>query len=159
MESTIAKRQLMLGWIAVAIVIVIASFWAYWGGIENFHEGWYSKSIWENILMMLVQYWSLALVFIIIGLVGIRFPKASLPLCIVIGIAAAVILSGASFSVIWALITIPLIGLGLLFFFGRAKPRKLVYILVYALPIVILIVTSTIGLIKISKRIDDGDYG
>ena len=159
MESTIAKRQLILGWIAVAIVIGIASFWAYWGGIENFHEGWYSKSIWENILMMLVQYWSLTLIFIIIGLIGIRFPIASLPLCIVIGIAAAIFLSGASFSLLWIMIIIPLTGLGLLFFFGRAKPKKLAYVLVFALPIIILIVTSTIGLVKVSNRVDDGDYG
>ena len=159
MESTIAKRQLILGWIAVAIVIVIASFWAYWGGIENFHEGWYSKSIWENILMMLVQYWSLTLVFIIIGLIGIRFPIGSLPLCIVIGIAAAIFLSGASFSLVWVMIVMPLTGLGLLFFFGRAKPRRLAYTLVYALPIIILIITNTFGMVRVSKRIDDGDYG
>lgn len=159
MKSVVTKRQLILGWIAVGIVVVIASIWAYWGGIENFHEGWYSKSIWANISMMLVQYWSLTLVFIIIGLIGIRFHKASLPLCIVIGIAAAVILSGASFNVMWVMIIIPLTGLGLLFFFGRVKPRRLAYILVAALPIVILLVTNTIGLVRVSKRIDDSDYG
>ena len=159
MKSAITKRQLILGWIAVGIVVVIASIWAYWGGMENFHEGWYSNNIWENIFMMLIQYWSLALVFIIIGLIGIRFPIASLPLCIVIGIAAAVILSGASFSVLWVMIIIPLTGLGLLFFFGRAKPKRLAYILVAALPIIILIITSTFGMVRVSKRIDDGDYG
>jgi hypothetical protein len=159
MKPSITKRQLILGWIAVGIVIVIASLWAYWGGIENFHEGWYSKSIWENISMMIVQYFSLALVFIIIGIIGIRFPIASLPLCVVIGIAAAIILSGTSFSVLWAMIIIPLTGLGLLFFFGRAKPKRLAYILVASLPIVILLITSIIGLVRVSQRVDDGDYG
>ncbi len=158
MESTATKRQLILGWIAVAMVTIIASIWAYWGGIENFHEGWYSKSIWANILMMIVQYWSLTLVFIIIGLAGIRFPIASLVLCVVVGIGAAIFLSGGSFSVVWTMIIIPLAGLGLLFFFGRAKPKKIAYILVYALPIIILVITSTIGLVRVSKRIDDGDY-
>ncbi len=94
MEPAISKKQLILGWIAVAIVVIIASIWAYWGGMENFHEGWYSSSIWENISMMLIQYFSLTLVFIIIGLIGIRFPVASLPLCIVIGIAAEEWISG-----------------------------------------------------------------
>jgi len=159
MEPAITKRQLVIGWIAVAIVIVIASIWAYWGGMENFHEGWYSNSIWKNISMMLIQYWSLTLVFIIIGLIGIRFPIASLPLCIVIGIGAAIFLSGASFSLLWIMIIIPLTGLGLLFFFGKVKPKKIAYTLVYALPIIILVITSTIGLVRISKRIDDGDYG
>ena len=159
MKHSSNKRQLILGWIAVGIVVIIASLWAYWGGIENFHEGWYSKSTWENISMMIVQYWSLALVFIVIGIIGIRFPIASLPLCIVIGIAAAVMLSGASFSVLWAMIIIPLTGLGLLFFFGRAKPKRLAYILVVSLPIAILLVTSIIGLLRVSQRVDDGDYG
>lgn len=159
MKSNINKRQLIPGWIAVGIVVVIASLWAYWGGMENFHEGWYSKNIWENISMMLVQYISIPLIFIVIGLIGIRFPIASLPLCIVVGIAAAIILSGASFSALWAMIIIPLAGMGLLFFFGRAKPRRIAYILVASIPIVILLVTSTIGLVRVSKRIDDGNYG
>ena len=159
MGSTVVKRQLILGWIAVILVTIIASTWAYWGGIENFHEGWYSISIWENISMMLFQYWSLSLVFIIIGLIGIRFPVASLPLCIVFGIGAAIFLSGASFSLLWIMIIIPLAGLGLLFFFGRAKPRRIAYILVIVLPIIILIVTSTFGFVRVSKRIDDGGYG
>lgn len=159
MKPTITKKRLIPGWIAVAIVIIIASFWAYWGGIENFHEGWYSNNIWENIFMMLIQYWLFAMVFIIIGLVGIRFPIASIVLCIIIGIGAAIFLSGASFSVLWIMIIIPLTGLGLLFFFGRAKPKKLAYILVAALPIIILVITSTFGIVRVSNRIDDGDYG
>jgi hypothetical protein len=34
------KRQIA-GWIAVSLSIVITCFWAFWGIIENFHEGWY----------------------------------------------------------------------------------------------------------------------
>ena len=34
------KRQ-VIGWIAVAISTIITCFWAFWGIIENFHEGWY----------------------------------------------------------------------------------------------------------------------
>ncbi len=159
MKPNTIKRQLIFGWIAVTIILVISSLWAYWGGIENFHEGWYSKNIWENISVMFIQYWLFALVFIIVGLIGIRFPKVSLPLCIVIGIAAAIFFSGASFSALWVMIIIPITGIGLLFFFGRAKPRKLAYILTVSLPIAILIVTSIFGIIRISGRIDDGNYG
>jgi hypothetical protein len=159
MGSTAAKKQQVLGWMATVIVIIIASFWAYWGGMENFHEGWYSSNIWENIFIMLIQYWSLALVFIIIGLVGIRFPIASLVLCIVVGIGTAIFLSGTSFSLLWIMIIIPLAGLGLLFFFGRVRPRNIAYILVAALPVAILIITSTFGMVRASKRIDDGGYG
>lgn len=159
MESYITRRQLVLGWIAVGIVGIIASLWAYWGGMENFHEGWYSTNIWENLSMMIVQYWSLPLIFIIIGILGIRFPVTSLPICIIIGVAASIILSGANLSMLWIVILIPLSALGLLFFFGRVKPRKIAYILVAVLPLAILVITSTIGLVRVGKRIDDGDYG
>jgi len=37
-EKIITRRQLIFGWIAVAIVAVIASLRAYRGGIENFYE-------------------------------------------------------------------------------------------------------------------------
>lgn len=153
------KLQMVLGWIAVAIIIIFSSLWAYWGGIENFHEGWYSKNIWENIGMMFLQYWLVSLIFTLIGLIGVRFTIVALPLCIVIGIAAAVFFSGASFSTLWVMIIIPCAALGLLFFFGRAKPKKLAYILISVLPVAILIITSTIGIIRISQRIDDGNYG
>lgn len=47
-RETIKTRQLIFGWTALAIVTVVGSLWAYWGGVENFYEGWYSESLWEN---------------------------------------------------------------------------------------------------------------
>lgn len=114
-EPIMNKRQLIFGWTAIAIVTVFASLWAYWGGVENFYEGWYSTSIWENLSMMIVQYWMLAVVFMIIGFVGIRFPKVSLFLNIALGVGAAIFFSGAAFSVIWVMVVILLVLLGLFF--------------------------------------------
>jgi len=159
MGAETGKRHLILGWTAVSIVLIIASLWAYWGGIENFHEGWYSESIWDNLFMALVQYWLFPFVFVIIGLIGVAFPKASLPICIILGIAAALIFSGAHFSVVWLMMVIPLTGIGLLFFFGRARPKKVAYILIAGIPILIIVATSIIGLVRISKRVNDGDFG
>jgi len=36
----LGKRQIA-GWIAVGLSAAITCFWAFWGIIENFHEGWY----------------------------------------------------------------------------------------------------------------------
>lgn len=156
---TINKRQLVFGWTAVAIVTIIASFWAYWGGVENFYEGWYSESIWENIVMMLAQYRMIAIVFMLIGFVGVRFSKVSIFLNLALGTGAAIFFSGAAFNTLWAMIIIPLAVIGLLFFFGVVKPRKLAYALVIGLPALILLITSIYGIVKISTRVDDGDYG
>ena len=153
------RRQKILGWAAVVIVTLIASFWAYWGGIENFHEGWYEISFWNNVVMMLLQYWLFPLIFIIIGLIGLNFPKINLVLCIILGIAAAYFFAGSHFSVVWIMIFIPLVGIGLLFFFGRPMPKWLVTAILAGLPVLILVVTTIIGGIRVSQRIDDGDYG
>ena len=47
-----ARLRLVLGWVGIAITVIISSVWAYWGAIENFHECWYSESIWENLFML-----------------------------------------------------------------------------------------------------------
>lgn len=158
-NTKVERRRLFIGWFAVAFVTLIASFWAYWGGIENFHEGWYYVGFWDNIFLMLVQYWLFALAFMIIGFIGIRFPKITLALCVVMGIAASIFFTNAHFSVIWLLIIIPFAGIGLLYFFGRPKPRWLAISITVGLPVLILLVTTIMGGIRVSKRLDDGDYG
>lgn len=119
----VVRRRLYIGWFAVALVTLIASFWAYWGGIENFHEGWYYTGLWDNILLMLAQYWLFALAFMSIGLIGIRFPKITLAVCAVMGIAACIFFTNAHFSVIWLLIIIPFVGIGLLYFFWATQAK------------------------------------
>ncbi|NLT12066.1 MAG: hypothetical protein GXY06_06620 [Clostridiaceae bacterium] len=47
-----ARLKLVLGWLGVVITVIISVVWAYWGAIENFHEGWYSESI--TILKMFI---------------------------------------------------------------------------------------------------------
>lgn len=158
-NQRIKRPSLFMGWIAVALVTLIASLWAYWGGIENFHEGWYYESFWDNVLLMLVQYWLFALVFMIIGLIGIYFPKITLFLCVALGIAASMFFTDAHFSLLWLMMIIPFAGIGILFFFGRPKPRWLAITLTIGLPVMILLVSTIIGGIRVSNRLNDGDYG
>ena len=49
------KRQIV-GWIAVGLSTAVTCFWAFWGIIENFHEGWYYESWFSNVELMFVQY-------------------------------------------------------------------------------------------------------
>ena len=52
------------GWIAVILSTTLACLWAFWGIIENFHEGWYYESLPRNLLLMFGQYLSPMLLFI-----------------------------------------------------------------------------------------------
>lgn len=50
------RTSAIFGWAAVCISTAIACFWAFWGIIEIFHDGWWSESLAENIGLALVQY-------------------------------------------------------------------------------------------------------
>jgi len=67
------RIRLICGWLAVMLSTAIACFWAFWGIIENFHEGWYGQSVLQNLGIMFVQYLSPMIVFVMLGLIGVRW--------------------------------------------------------------------------------------
>ena len=154
-----SRKRLIIGWIAVAVTVIFTGFWSYWGIVENFHEGWYSPSVWENIAMLFMQYLSITAVFAALGLISLRFYKTGLALHIALGIFTAIFFSGSAFLVVWLMIAIPLILLGLAYFFGRPRPKRLAIALIVGIPLVITLVAGTIGFVRVSQRVDDGDEG
>jgi len=74
MKKKLEKRQIV-GWIAVGISTAITCFWALWGIIENFHEGWYYESALSNVGLMFVQYPSPMLIFLVVTLISIFWPR------------------------------------------------------------------------------------
>jgi len=59
----------------VCISTTLAAFRAFWGIIENLHEGWYHPMLAPNLAMMFGQYLMPLFVFVIAGAVGIRWPR------------------------------------------------------------------------------------
>jgi hypothetical protein len=107
------KRQI-IGWIAVTLSIVLTCVWAFWGVIETFHEGWYHESWLVNVGMMLLQYLSPMILFLVATLVSIRWPKTGSCLhgVLVVGIAWFFRV-GSNAAVL--LLMLPLLGLGALY--------------------------------------------
>ncbi len=151
------KAKTIFGWTAVSITVLISSIWAYWGAIENFHEGWYSN-FWENMGMFLFQYLLFPIIFITLALVILRWKKAGLILHVIAAAFCIWFFSGANFTVIGLLIVIPFIVLGLMYYFGEPSPRKWAYLLIIVIPLVIVLGISAGQLVKVSQRIDDGNY-
>jgi hypothetical protein len=146
----------VIGWIAVALSIAIACFWAFWGIIENFHEGWYYESWLANVGLMLVQYLSPMLIFMGVTLVSIAWPR----LGCVLHVALALLV--AWFFQVWTntvllLLIVPLIGLGLLYWFGRPQPRRATLALALGLPILTLVICGIEPVLRVSQRLDDGN--
>lgn len=153
------KLKNILGWTAVVITLIISCLWSYWGILEFFHEGWYSPSIGNLLFLFFVQYMSLTMIFIVLPLVALKYKRIGLASFVILGIFSAIFFSGASFQVTYLLLAFPLIGLGVLFYFGEPKKIKIAKALIIILPLLVMIIFGTPQLIRNLQRIDDGNYG
>jgi hypothetical protein len=149
------KRQIA-GWIAVGLSTVITCFWAYWGIIENFHEGWYYESLLSNVGLMFVQYLSPMLIFMGVTLISIYWPRLGAGLHAIFALLAAWFF-GAFTNTVTFFLVLPLIGIGVLYWYGRPQPRKRAASVAIGLPILILIVCGIGPVLRVSQRIDDGN--
>lgn len=150
----INKRR-VAGWIAVGSSTVITGFWAFWGIIENFHEGWHYESLLSNLGLMLVQYLSPMLIFMGVTLISLYWPRFGGGLHVILAILAAGFFQAFSNAATFFLI-VPLIGFGALYWFGRPQPRKTAAALIIGLPLLTLILSGIASVLRVSQRIDDG---
>lgn len=155
MMTKFCDKQQIAGWIAISLSTAITLLWAIWGIIENFHEGWYFKSVWSNLGLMFVQYLSPMLIFILVTLVSIFWPRVGGSLHGLIAIFAILFFQAFSNAATF-LIILPLLGLGMLYWFGRPRPRKIAATLAVGLPMLALIGSGISPAIRVSQRVDDG---
>ncbi len=149
------KRQI-IGWIAVGLSTAITCFWAFWGIIENFHEGWYLESFWSNLGLMLVQYLSPMFIFMAVTLIAIRWPEYGAGVHVILALLAAWFFQASS-NAGTLLVILPLIGLGVLHGFGRPQPRKIAVAVVIGLPILTLVLFGIEPALRVCQRLDDGN--
>ena len=71
----VPRARGIAGWCAVSVSAVLSSYWGVWGIIENFYEGWYESSVIKNLEMMMAQYLLVMLVFVVLALAAIRWPR------------------------------------------------------------------------------------
>jgi hypothetical protein len=160
MTNTSSVWRQIAGWAAVAASTGFACMWAWWGSIENFHEGWYHQTIWRNIGLMLVQYLSPMLIVIVVSAVAFCWPRLALPLMGASAIAAAWYFGRFRISsAAVLLIAIPLVLLGVLYHFGRPQPRKWAWRCLIGLPLVTAVASGAYPGWMAVHRFDDGNYG
>ncbi|MCG3210697.1 MAG: hypothetical protein FOGNACKC_04328 [Anaerolineae bacterium] len=149
------KRQIA-GWMAVGISIVITCLWAFWGIIENFHEGWYYPSWLMNVALMLGQYLSPMLIFMSATLIAIAWPRFGGILHIILAVLVVWFFQAFSNAATFFII-LPLLGLGLLYWVGRPQPRRVAALLAVGLPLLTLIIFGAEPIFRVSQRLDDGN--
>ncbi len=156
-----SKKRIILGWVAVGSSLVVCCLWAYWGIVENFHEGWHSPTLWQNIKgtflylapMFITMAISLYAVFSPLG-GGLIFIGVG----IIFGIWIFALWQPKELTAIlsWIPVTGFLIAIGVLYLFGRPQPKKLAFRLVLALPLLVVIVFGIEPVWRVAGRIDDG---
>ncbi len=149
-------RRQIVGWIAVFFSTAVTCFWAFWGIIENFHEGWYYESWLANVGLMFFQYLSPMLIFMGVTLISIAWPRFGGGLHLVLALLAVGFFRAFSNAATFLLI-LPLMGMGVMYWYGRPQPRKLALSLVVALPLLTLIISGIEPVIRVSQRLDDGN--
>lgn len=148
-------RRQIVGWIAVGLSTLITCVWAFWGIIENFHEGWYYESFLSNVGLMFVQYLSPMLIFLGVTLLSIAWPRLGAGLHGFLALLVAWFFQAGTSTVTFFLM-LPLVGLGLLYWFGRPHPRRLAVILAIGFPMLTLILSGIEPALRVSQRLDDG---
>jgi hypothetical protein len=152
-----SRRRQTVGWIAVGISTLVACFWALWGIIENFHEGWFYDSFLKNLGLMFVQYLSPVIIFVSLTLLATRFPRVGGAIYALAGITLGLTLFSWSDRVAMQLVVLPLVLLGTLAWYGRAQPRRLAYWIAVGLPLLTLIVAGAEPVVRVAGRVDDGN--
>jgi hypothetical protein len=149
------KRR-VLGWIAVGLSTAITCFWAFWGIVENFHEGWYYESLLSNVGLMFVQYLSPMFIFMALTLISILWPRAGGALHAILALLVVGFFQAWTNTVTFFFI-LPLMGIGALYWFGRPQPRKIAISLAVGLPLLTLTVFGIEPALRVSQRLDDGN--
>jgi hypothetical protein len=155
MMRQLDKRQ-VVGWIAVSLSTAITCFWAFWGIIENFHEGWYYQSFLSNLGLMLVQYLSPMLLFMGVTLISIAWPRFGFGLHALVALVAIWFFQAFANPVLFVLI-VPLLGIGALYWFGSPRPFKIALSLAFGLPLLTLIIAGFEPALRVSQRYNDGN--
>jgi hypothetical protein len=149
------QRQIA-GWSAVVISTLITCFWAFWGIIENFHEGWYYASWLPNVGLMFAQYLSPMLLFMGLTLIAIFWPRAGAGLLVLFALFAIGFFDIMNNPGLLLLIA-PLVGLAALYWYGRPQPRALAAALAVVLPLLTLFLSGISPALRVSQRVDDGN--
>jgi hypothetical protein len=151
-------RRQVVGWIAVGLSVAITCLWAFWGVSETFHEGWYYESLLANLGLTFVQYLGPMLGFLVVTLVSVLWPRVGAGMHIVLALFAAWFFEAFKNTVVFFML-LPLVGIGVLYWYGRPKQRKLALSLAIGLPLLTLTLAGIAPALRVSQRVDDGVLG
>jgi len=146
-----------VGWMAISVSTIAACFWAFWGSNENFHEGWFAYSIWQNIGLMIAQYLSPMLSVIVLSAIAFHWPRLAFPVFGISALAAVYFFRHSPAGIV--LFVIPLVVLGIAYHYGSPFPRRWAWRCLIILPLATAAICGAYPGWLAIHRLDDGNYG
>ncbi len=119
-----------------------------------FHEGWHYESFMMNIGLAIIQYLSPMLIFMGVGIISIRWPRFGGVIHIVAALFAAWFFNIFTNTVI-IFIIVPLVGIGLSYWYGSPPPRRKAAQWMIGLPILVALIAGSVPAYRVSQRIID----
>lgn len=144
----------VIGWIAAGFSIAITCVWAFWGAIETFHEGWYYESFIMNMGLASLQYLSPMFIFMGVGIISMYWHRVGGVIHIMVALFAAWFF-GIFTNAAIILIIVPLLGIGLFYWYGSPPSRKIAIRGMIGLPILVALVSGLAPAYRVSQRITD----
>jgi hypothetical protein len=105
---------------------------------------------------MLAQYLSPMLLFMGVTSVSILWPRVGAGLHGILALGVVWFFGGLT-NPVTLLLSLPLIGLGVLYWYGRPQPRKLAAYLALGVPLLALVVSGIGPALRVSQRLDDAN--
>lgn len=149
-------RRGFAGWVAVGLSTLASAFWAFWGSIEAFHEGWAARGWLENVAGLLAY---LSPMFIVMALALLSIIWRRLGPALNFVVAALTVWFLDLHPSVFAVLAVPLFAVAGLYFYGRPEPRRWALRIIVGIPLVTAIVCGAYpGWLAVTRQ-DDGDYG
>lgn len=157
------RWRIATGWIAVVLNTATAALWAYWGSIEAFHEGWWHASLTSN-LAWTFAYLVPATLFVALGLIGTRWPRAGAVIILAFTIwfwwwwnVPARLASGGGNTLVGLVMTGTAGLFAAMWWLGRPRPRSKAMLFTAAIPLLVGIAFGAEPAWRIAHRLDDGN--
>lgn len=151
------KRRGVAGWSAVGISTLFSAFWAFWGSIEAFHEGWIARE-WTANLAGAVAYLIPMLAIMASALASILWPRFGPALHLAVAAVAVWRFELYDRPAVLATLAVPLCVVCGLYFYGITEPRKWALRALVGIPIATAIVSGAYPAWLAVTRQDDGNY-
>lgn len=155
------RKRVVLGWIALGISTLIAALWAFWGILEAFHEGWWAATLTGRLLQTSAYLTPMALC-LMMGALAIRWPKVGAAIYFSLGAAFSWLIFGRMWPdfklaavLSWAPVTLLVVGVGVLWWFGQPRPMRLAYCLFVGIPLLVALGFGALPAYRVSTRHTD----